>query len=135
MISIISPAKKLNFSIVPIQRPVTEPIFKDEAFSLASLASELSVTELSQLMSISNNLAQLNYDRFQEFKKQPITVETKPAALAFNGDTYSGLKAEIFTSEDFESLLSGDLDSSKKFCHRFSPFARYAYYEYLPLSS
>jgi cytoplasmic iron level regulating protein YaaA (DUF328/UPF0246 family) len=102
MISIISPAKKLNFSVVPIQRPVTEPVFKDEAFSLASLASELSITELSQLMSISNNLAKLNYNRFQEFKKQPITVETKPAALAFNGDTYSGLKAEIFTSEDFD---------------------------------
>ena len=102
MISIISPAKKLDFTLTQIQRPVTEPIFKAEAFSLASLASELSVTELSQLMSISKNLAQLNYERFQKFKKKPIAAETKPAALAFNGDTYSGLKAEIFSPEELD---------------------------------
>ena len=101
MLSIISPAKKLDFSTKTIQNKATEPLFNNEAFLLANVASKLSKSELSQLMSISDNLAKLNYERFQNFKKQPSELETKPAALAFNGDTYVGLQAQAFSSQDF----------------------------------
>ncbi len=102
MLSIISPAKKLDFSVTSIQHEASEPFFNVEAFSLASTASKLSKNELGQLMSISDNLTELNYERFQKFKKRPSKFETKPAALAFSGDTYVGLQAKAFSLQDFE---------------------------------
>ena len=102
MLSIISPAKKLDFTKIQIHNELTAPLFNAEAFSLANVAAELSKKELSQLMSLSDNLTQLNYERFQKFKQKPKQIETKPAALAFNGDTYVGLKAQTFSPQDFE---------------------------------
>ncbi len=102
MLSIISPAKKLDFSTIQIQNNLTAPLFNAEAFLLASLAAELSKTELGQLMSLSDNLTQLNYERFQKFKQAPKEIDIKPAALAFNGDTYVGLKAQTFSQQDFD---------------------------------
>ncbi|MDG2355184.1 MAG: peroxide stress protein YaaA [Paracoccaceae bacterium] len=102
MLSIISPAKKLDFSAIQIENDLTAPLFNTEAFSLASIAAELSKTELGQLMSLSDNLTQLNYERFQKFKQTPREIDIKPAALAFNGDTYVGLKAQTFSAQDFE---------------------------------
>ena len=102
MLSIISPAKKLDFSAIHIENDLTVPLFNTEAFSLANIAAELSKTELGKLMSLSDNLTQLNYERFQKFKQVPKEIDIKPAALAFNGDTYVGLKAQTFSPQDFE---------------------------------
>ncbi len=102
MLSIISPAKKLDFSTVKIQNNITEPAFNDEAFALASTASKLTKPELGKLMSLSDKLAELNYVRFQNFKQKPGEIDAKPAALAFNGDTYVGLQAHTFSKQDFD---------------------------------
>src|SRR5690606_163226 len=69
--------------------------------------------KLSDLMSISANLADLNWKRNQEFEL-PFTPENaRPAVYAFNGDVYTGLDAysldkdKIAVLQDQLRILSG----------------------------
>lgn len=108
MLVVTSPAKKLDMSPVAGVTP-TEPIFADAATELAEVARGLTAAELQKLMHISENLAKLNADRFADFG----TMERKPAALAFAGDTYQGLEAstldaeELAWAQDHLRILSG----------------------------
>ena len=97
MLVVLSPAKKLNMSSSIDAIPTTPKFFKN-ASELASIANTLKLTELQNLMGISENLAKLNADRFASFGNQ----ETRPAALAFAGDTYVGLNANTLEKNDME---------------------------------
>jgi cytoplasmic iron level regulating protein YaaA (DUF328/UPF0246 family) len=100
MLAVISPAKKLNFDLLPEDFPESFPDFQKEANSLAATARQLSQTGLRQLMGISADLAKLNQARFKAFEKQSDVRNSKQAALAFAGDTYVGLQADGFSSDD-----------------------------------
>ena len=102
MLLIISPAKKLDFSPVEIKNKLSNPIFQKDASTLAGVASKLSKSELGQLMSISEKLADLNFKRFQNFKTNPEKISSKAAAFAFNGDTYNGLNISEFSELDLK---------------------------------
>ena len=108
MLVVVSPAKKMDMSPVEGVAP-TRPAFRAEAEALAQVARGLDVGDLQKLMKISENLARLNADRFAEFG----TMEEKPAALAFAGDTYQGLEAgsldadEMAWAQDHFRILSG----------------------------
>lgn len=97
MLTVISPAKRLDWS----ERDVTTttPDFMEDAVTLARAAKRLSQADLRKLMDISADLAKLNADRFKAFETD--AEPTRPAALAFAGDTYAGLEA---TSLDAETL-------------------------------
>ena len=107
MLVVLSPAKKLDMS--EVDTTATDPQFADDAKALAKTARGLSQKDLQKLMGISENLAKLNADRFKAFG----TMETKPAALAFAGDTYTGLEAtsldpeEMDYAQDHLRILSG----------------------------
>lgn len=103
MLTVISPAKRLDLNPVVLASDLvaTDPIFPSEAATLARTARKLSVADLRSLMSISESLAQLNKDRFAAFSETPAPETVKPAALAFAGDTYTGLEA---TSLDADAL-------------------------------
>jgi len=100
MLTVISPAKKLDFEGVALKIDATEPDFAADAYSLSRTARRLSVAKLQKLMSISPALAKLNQTRFKDFAEAPTLAQVKPAALAFNGDTYSGLQADTLSRED-----------------------------------
>ena len=100
MLTIISPAKKLDFEGVALKIDATEPDFKADAYNLSRTARRLSVAKLQKLMSISPALAKLNQARFKAFAEAPTPEQVKPAALAFNGDTYTGLQADGMSAED-----------------------------------
>ncbi len=101
MLVVISPAKKLNMNSSVDAIP-TAPVFSKQASELASIANNLKVTELQNLMGISENLAKLNSERFASFGNQ----QSMPAALAFAGDTYKGLNAITFNKEIWIGLKS-----------------------------
>ena len=98
MLTVISPAKSLDMSRVDIAP--TDPIWQDDAVRLSKTAKNLPLKGLKAMMSISDDLARLNRDRFQAFEAAPEASQVKAAALAFNGDTYQGLEAKTFTEED-----------------------------------
>ena len=107
MLVVISPAKKLDMS--PTDAAATVPGFAKDANALADIAGKLSQSELQDLMSISADLAKLNAERFANFGD----MQSKPAALAFAGDTYQGLEAgsldadEMAWAQDHLRILSG----------------------------
>lgn len=108
MLVVVSPAKKLDMTPATGLTP-TQPVFGEDASSLANTARRLSRKKLQDLMSISADLARLNADRFANFGTQ----DKKPAALAFAGDTYQGLEAasldadEMAFAQDHLRILSG----------------------------
>mgnify|MGYP000079215613 CR=1 FL=1 len=99
MLVCISPAKKLDWSEAQ-RSDVTTPDFSADALKLAKTARDLSAPQLQKLMSISENLARLNYERFVAFSDKPADEALRPAALAFAGDTYQGLEAASFSEDD-----------------------------------
>ena len=111
MLVVISPAKRLDWA----ERDVaaTEPAFQDDAIRLAKTARNLTLGDLQKLMDISPDLARLNRDRFRAFQDAPEAEVTRPAALAFAGDTYLGLEAasldadEMAWAQDRLRILSG----------------------------
>ncbi|MDA1155271.1 MAG: peroxide stress protein YaaA [Proteobacteria bacterium] len=111
MLVVISPAKSLDMT--PVQISATAPAFQDDALRLAKTARGLSLGDLKSLMAISDDLARLNRDRFAAFAADPAPEAVKPAALAFNGDTYQGLEAKTLSADDLHwaqdhlGILSG----------------------------
>jgi cytoplasmic iron level regulating protein YaaA (DUF328/UPF0246 family) len=101
MLVILSPAKKLDWR--PHGTPVTlsEPEFQADATYLAREARKIGAEGLKKLMKISDNLATLNLERFEQFRPDPDPDATRPAIHAFAGDTYTGLDA---TSLDADAL-------------------------------
>lgn len=111
MLVVISPAKRLDWA----ERDVvtTAPDFQQDAVRLAKTARNLTLGKLKGLMSLSDDLARLNRDRFQAFEAEPDLCVTRPAALAFAGDTYQGLDAgtldrdEMAWAQEHLRILSG----------------------------
>lgn len=111
MLVVISPAKRLDWAIRDIGQ--SAPAFQDDAVRLARTARNLTLGDLQKLMHISPDLARLARDRFRVFAAEPDCEVTRPAALAFAGDTYLGLEAasldaeELAWAQDHLRILSG----------------------------
>ncbi|MGI1661942.1 peroxide stress protein YaaA [Palleronia sp. KMU-117] len=111
MLIVLSPAKRLDWSETGLQ--TTEPVFPRDAARLAGHARQLTLGDLKALMGLSDDLARLNRDRFRAFTPDPDPETTRPAILAFAGDTYVGLDARSLDSEaldwaqDHLRILSG----------------------------
>jgi len=101
---VLSPAKSLNF-----ERPIptvkfTQPEFLEQSEKLIKVLVKKNPKSLSKLMSISNDLAELNWERNQKFSL-PFTPENaRPAIYAFNGDVYQGLDAYSISENKLEKL-------------------------------
>jgi len=113
MLAVLSPAKKLDFNLPAEKLPLTAPPLIRQTAELMETARELTQADLKQLMKLSPQLARLNFDRFQAFASGGKPKGAKQAALAFNGDTYTGLMAWEFNADDFQfaqehvAILSG----------------------------
>lgn len=111
MLLVISPAKSLDFTPAAPGIPATAPTMSADIEQLAKVTRKLKARDLKSLMSISDNLALLNYERFQAF--DPHGEDGVQAALAFNGDVYAGLKARTLDksalnwAQDHLRILSG----------------------------
>jgi len=98
MLVVVSPAKALDME--PVGITPTQPAFQEDAVRLSKTARNLTLAELKKLMHLSDDLARLNRDRFKAFAAEPNADAVKPAALAFNGDTYQGLEAKTLSEDD-----------------------------------
>ena len=102
MITLVSPAKKLDFSNTDILSQFSQCDFLKKSQILIDETKNMSISELKTLMKISDKLAETNRARFNQWSI-PFTKENaKQAILSFKGDTYVGLNAETFSNKDFE---------------------------------
>lgn len=94
MITLLSPAKKLKFETGETALEVTRPRLDTDMRAIAKVAKKQSAADLKRLMGISDNLAELNADRFKAFDLEGRSNSAKPAGLTFDGDVYWGLEAK-----------------------------------------
>ncbi len=101
---VISPAKSLNFeSPLPVQKH-TDSLFLKEAETIQKTLKKKKPKQLMELMDISEKLADLNWERNQNWSL-PFTAENaRPAIYAFDGDVYTGLDAYTLPVEKLEAL-------------------------------
>jgi cytoplasmic iron level regulating protein YaaA (DUF328/UPF0246 family) len=101
---VVSPAKSLNYESDLPTKLSTNSHFLNEAKQLNTILKKKSAKSLSELMHISSNLGQLNYQRNQQWAL-PFTPENaRPAIYAFNGDVYRGLDAYTIEASKIEAL-------------------------------
>lgn len=102
MLSVLSPAKSLDYESALPTRKFSEPLHLDDSAALVDIMAAKSPAQIGKLMSVSDKLAELNFERFQDWER-PFTQDTaRPALLAFDGDVYAGMDARgSFGERDF----------------------------------
>lgn len=101
---VISPAKSLNLERELPTNQFTESIFLKDAKKVHSVLKKIKPTALADLMEISTNLANLNWQRNQDFKLPFDTENARPAIYAFDGEVYNGLDVFSLPNEKIEIL-------------------------------
>lgn len=101
---VISPAKSLNFEKKVPTAIYSEPQFLKQAATIQRALKKKKPKQLSALMDISEKLAELNWQRNQEWHT-PFTPENaRQAVYAFDGDVYTGLDVYSLPDEKLEML-------------------------------
>ena len=103
MLTVLSPAKSLDYEAPLATKKSSEPRLLDQASELVEVMAKKSPRTLSKMMGISDTLAELNHERFQSwevpFPDDPAAA--RPSILAFTGDVYQGFNATEFNQRDF----------------------------------
>ena len=122
MLAIVSPAKKLDMNPLERSLSLSQPSLMGDTERVVEGAKRLKPDDLRSLMGGSESLATLNR-RFQSFTTPPPihSENAKPAALMFNGDTYTGLEARL-SLRGRPGLGAGHLASSRVSTASFAPW-------------
>ncbi|MGZ0709527.1 peroxide stress protein YaaA [Coraliomargarita sp. W4R53] len=113
MLTLLSPAKSLDYESPLLIEKSTQPRLKADTTVLIDQLKELSPQEIGRLMNISDKLATLNHERFQGFEASFTKKNSRQAILAFVGDVYQGMTLADWSTEDFATaqdnlrILSG----------------------------
>ena len=102
MIIILSPSKTLDSIEVNHKPRTTQPDFLEQSEVLVNRLRKLKIDDLKELMSISQDLARLNYERFLKWQLPFDEKNSYPALLTFKGDVYEGIDVKDFTLGDLE---------------------------------
>lgn len=100
MLIVLSPAKNLDYETPLPTRKKTKAAMLDDAQLLVDELKDYSPQKLSKLMSISDKLGVLNYDRYQQWEQPFAPGDARQALFAFKGDVYVGLDAYTMEDED-----------------------------------
>lgn len=101
---VISPAKSLDYERELPTGRATRPRFLEEAETLNNELAERSKDELRELMDISQNLADLNYERYQKFSTPFNKENARPCIYAFDGSAYKELDAYTIDDSHLDTL-------------------------------
>ncbi len=102
MLTILSPAKKLSKDCSALTKHNYLPRFLDKSQELINSLKNMEPKDLESLMGISENLAVLNWERFQGWNNCSKPEESMEAVYQFLGDTYTGLDAVTLSGGDLE---------------------------------
>ena len=99
MIAVVSPAKTLDFeSKIDFEKSKARLFGKSK--DILDEIKTHTAEGLRSKMGISEDLAQLNVERFQNFSTRHTSHNSKQSLFAFKGDVYLGLQAEDFSAEE-----------------------------------
>ncbi|MGI9241677.1 MAG: peroxide stress protein YaaA [Verrucomicrobiales bacterium] len=106
MITVISPAKTLDFCQQELIQDHSTPDFLNDSKTLVSQLKKLSPGQIGELMGVSPKLAELNAERFRTWKQPFSPTNAKQSLLAFKGDVYTDIETDRFSAADFEFAQS-----------------------------
>ncbi len=102
MITVISPAKTLDFKTPFISKIESKPFFEKEPEVIMKKLKGLSRKKISTLMSLSEKLADLNYQRYQMWDSEPDSDKIRQAVMMFKGEVYLGLDAPSLNENEIQ---------------------------------
>jgi len=102
VLTVLSPAKTLDYETAPIAQSATLPRFMDQSALLVEDARGLDPDDIRALMGVSEQIAHLNHERFMNWQSESTSDNAKQAVLAFKGDVYTGLQAETLSEDDLD---------------------------------
>lgn len=113
MLTVISPAKTLDYETPVATRRKTQPLFLDQSEKLVKEARKLDPADIKSLMGVSEKIADLNHARFMNWHRPFNSKNARQSLLAFKGDVYVGLEAQTLNddqlafAQDHLRILSG----------------------------
>ncbi|MBU8892504.1 MAG: peroxide stress protein YaaA [Bacteroidales bacterium] len=113
MITIISPAKTLDFKSVVQTKEFSQPYLLNDSKALIKELQKLNPKDIVSLMKVNNNIANLNFERNLSWRTPFNPDNAKQSLLAFKGQVYVGLdaktlsEADLLFAQDNLRILSG----------------------------
>lgn len=111
---LLSPAKKIDLAKRVQTKETSTPKLMSEASYLAKKLKGLSAKKIGDMMKLSPELADLNYERYQSWSEEvKLSDDTARAIEAFDGEVYRGFDAlslnekELKLAQDKVRILSG----------------------------
>ncbi len=103
MIIVLSPAKTLDYETPMNGIDYTVANHLSKSAELIRTLKSYETEDISKLMGLSSNLAFLNFERYQSWKKptKP-SADARQAVFAFQGDVYQGLEAATMKKGDLK---------------------------------
>ena len=103
---LLSPAKSLDFKSELPTSKTSSICFEKEAQHLNSILKSKNPKELSDLMSISSKIAELNYERNHDWSLPFTQKNARQAVYAFSGDVYRGLDSYSIDDDKIDYMQS-----------------------------
>jgi len=100
MISILSPAKTLDYETHLPTEVSTQPAFLDESQKLIETLRAFEQKDIEALMGVSEKIAELNVERYKSFELPFTSENARPAIFAFKGDVYRDLELNEYSESD-----------------------------------
>ena len=94
---LLSPAKTLDYKTPVTTNSFSIPDYLGKSSELVKVLKQKSFLDLMELMQVSQKIAELNVERFNQWILPFSTENAKQAVLAFKGDVYSGLDASALS--------------------------------------
>lgn len=101
MLIVVSPAKTLDYETSAKTRVFTQPDYLQNSQELITRLRHMQPHDIARLMKVSDKIAGVNFERYQDWNKKFTVKNAKQSVLAFKGDVYTGLDAESFNAKDF----------------------------------
>lgn len=100
MITILSPAKTLDFEKKYNFSDFTYPDFKDDSSLLIQKLQKMTTSDISSIMKLSTSLSKKNFERYKNWSSNVNLSNAKQAILCFKGGVYLGLDVGSFSKDD-----------------------------------
>jgi hypothetical protein len=113
MLVLLSPSKRLDEQPKLPDITPTQPVLLPNAEKLAKVMKGKTAGDLKKLMGVSDAIATLNVQRYQDFKTPFTTHNALPALFLFKGDVYDKMdiahykKPELDFAQNHVRILSG----------------------------
>lgn len=101
MLLVLSPAKTLDYESPLLTKKHSLPEMIDDSKELIDELANKAPGDIAKLMHLSENLAELNFERYQDWSTEFTSENARPAVLAFKGDVYMGMDVAQYSERDF----------------------------------